>query len=543
MRKTLSLFAAVLIVVLAYQNCAPPAAVNSALQNSSDLKTQDISSLALNGMEAGGVDQSQLDQKITVSASRVDCSIENTSEFAPCLASGASNIFIRLTKDLTCDGTQCCPGGKALIAIQGKTNVTLDGQGWAIRRSGDALKNCAALAIGRSSNVTIKNLNFVDATAVSNCTVTDMQTNKHTCSTVANSASSNVIYHGVSVFNGKGYAVNAVNVQGFSWIKSKIHNAGVIGLYIGSYYNNQRSSKVLVQNSVFTRISTNALVLQGVSGLVTNSIAGNIFLNNHHHGAWSLCGSSGKSICNGGQIYIPDAANVEIKKNIIGDGFCENCPKVGEFEYPVWAIELGAPASSEQAVNNILVEDNYFYNHGYVAILKNYASTVKSLIIKNNRFNGIDHIYKVVNTPNEKPYKMEGNIFNPKDRFNRSYQRPSYYIQRQFAENFHFESRVKSEFPTANWEGEFRLSGAPHRGLNQADSGAIYRCLLSNPTRDFLSVSRNCEGAGTLSAIVGFSKEGGTQNLHRCRIADDHFISTDRNCEGQIYEGLLGRVN
>ena len=539
MRKVIGLVAGLLLVVFSYQNCAPPGQVADGVFAE---KSQSMSGIANSPAGAEELEK-ELNQKVTVANGKTLCTISSLSEIAPCLSASASEITIQLQNDLSCDGVQCCPNGKSLFAISGKTNVVLDGLGRSIRRNGEGLKNCAALSIHKSTNVTVKNLNFVDSLSVSNCTVAYMTEKKHNCSTIVNAASSNIAFERVSLFNGKGYAATANNIQGFRWINSRIHNAGIIGLYIGSYYNNQRSTKVVVQDSIFTRVATNALVFQGVAGTNSNYITGNLFLNNHHHGAWSLCGTSGKNICNGGQIYIPDAVNVVINKNIIGDGFCENCPKVGEFEYPVWPIELGAPATNEQLVSNVLVEGNYIYNHGYVAILKNYQSNVSKLMIRNNRFNGIDHIYKVVNAPKELPSQIEGNIFNPKDRFNRFYQKPSYFIQRMYANGWHWESRTKAEFPTGSWEAEYRLAGHPHRGISKADGGAIFRCMLDNSTKDFLSVTRNCEGVGVLSAVVGFSKETGTQALYRCRVDGDHFVSTSKSCEGKIFEGELGRIN
>lgn len=541
MRNIVFLGTALLVAGLLFQNCAPSGGIPSAGGSGVQAKDQSMNAIAVSGL--GAVEpQSTANQKITVSAGKVDCSISSAAELATCLASSASDISIQLSNDLTCNGTDCCPGGKSIINIVGKKNVFFNGNGRAIRRASESLKSCTALAISNSSNVTIKNLNFVEALAVPNCTVAYMEAKNNSCSTIASITSQNLVFDNVSVFHGKGYAVTVTNAQGISWLNSKIHNAGIIGLYIGSFYNNRRSSNVVVQNSIFTRVATNALVLQGVSGATVNYITGNTFLNNHHHGAWSLCGASGTNICNGGQMYIPDATNVQITQNIVGDGFCENCPNVGEFEFPVWGVELGAAASADQAVSKVLIEGNYFYNHGYAAILKNIYTNVTELRVNRNRFNGIYHMYKVVNTPNEWPLEIKDNIFNPLDSYNRLNQKPPYSVQRFSTLGLHFEARLKTDYPLNTLEREYTLSDYPNRSLGAA-GGAIYRCFLSNPTRDFLSLDRNCEGAGVLSAIVGFSKEVGTQTLYRCRVADDHFVSADSKCEGTNFEGALGKTN
>ncbi len=75
-----------------------------------------------------------------------------------------------------------------------------------------------------------------------------------------------------------------------------------------------------------------------------------------------------------------------------------------------------------------------------------------------------------------------------------------------------------------------------------ADSRPIRRCRMPS-YGDFLSLSPDCEGKASISGIEGYSyapTTAGARAVYRCRVGDDHFISTRSDCEGKIREGLIG---
>lgn len=120
----------------------------------------------------------------------------------------------------------------------------------------------------------------------------------------------------------------------------------------------------------------------------------------------------------------------------------------------------------------------------------------------------------------------------------------------------HLESLLKPEISqrqrgTGVVEGGFRLSAEPVPG----GGPALYRCwypvLVAGKLdcRDFLSASPSCEGAPSCqvtAARPSFHGAGfppgtpGARLMYRCRIGNDHFLSWDPKCEGQVVEGPLG---
>ncbi len=76
----------------------------------------------------------------------------------------------------------------------------------------------------------------------------------------------------------------------------------------------------------------------------------------------------------------------------------------------------------------------------------------------------------------------------------------------------------------------------------------IFECYVKNNDKNsisryyMVSLDPNCENnsiMGSLGYIYNTQIQG-TQPIYRCRIDNDHFISPNSNCEGAIYEALLG---
>lgn len=105
---------------------------------------------------------------------------------------------------------------------------------------------------------------------------------------------------------------------------------------------------------------------------------------------------------------------------------------------------------------------------------------------------------------------------------------------------FHNETKV---FWRGTVELRFDLSQTAYPG---ADPKPLYRCRAKaypGETKDFPSKDPNCEGRGAPISILGYSVPStlvGAKALYRCRLNDDHFLSTASNCEGVVNEGLIG---
>jgi hypothetical protein len=72
----------------------------------------------------------------------------------------------------------------------------------------------------------------------------------------------------------------------------------------------------------------------------------------------------------------------------------------------------------------------------------------------------------------------------------------------------------------------------------------LYECRVGNHA--LLSQQVGCEGQQVMGP-VGYAytqQQAGTVGLYRCRIGngEDHFVSQDPGCEGQVSESLLGYV-
>jgi hypothetical protein len=165
----------------------------------------------------------------------------------------------------------------------------------------------------------------------------------------------NISLQHVTVRYSKGYAIYVQGTDGFSFLDSTLERSGVLGLYIG--HEDDASSRVRVERSLFRDNSTNALALLGVDGRRQKTlIADNVFERNHALGQWPVAPRYGTGLTGGGQVYLARAEGVRFENNRVVDGFCANCFWHGRLGSGVTGVELGIPGRS--TVKDITISDN-----------------------------------------------------------------------------------------------------------------------------------------------------------------------------------------
>lgn len=486
------------------------------------------------------------------------CDASDLPSLSTCLATLGNNGQVNLQADLSCEGTQCCPGGVALLHVYGKSNATIEGNGHRLTRTGDAHAHCPALHIWSSSQIQVRNLTVQENASIVSAPCYQGAACPSSIALLAQN-STNIAMDRVEVYDAPSFAVATNGVDGFLFDRSKIHNAGLFGLFSGPN-GSVASTGIIVDRSIFTANATNAVVFYDSSN---NRISNSLLLSNHRHGMYYWCGPSGNLPCNGGQIYAPRGTSTIIDRNIVGDGKCDNCATSPALHHPVWAIEAGGYSGlseAAQVVNGLEISNNYFYNHAMAAVFRNENSILNALYLSGNIAAGAGSLYLSYN-PNDRcalttpgivdKDKCAADANQPHESGN--YSSSPYQLNRggaadwklyQLAANgFRYESRFATEQP--QFLATHQLALRPLSGVD--GGGAIYRCWTSTPVNgvyhDYLSNDRNCEGGGTLDSIVGFSVGAGSPgaySIYRCRNGYDHYVSTQSNCGGDAQEGLLG---
>jgi len=279
------------------------------------------------------------------------CVADSLSTLSRCIQQANNFDHLTITTNLSCSGNQCCPNGNPLINLNGVTNLEIDGSGTTFfRRSGH--RNCRLIDIDNSSGITLRNWALDDDESVPGCDLGECP------SLMFVSDSSNINLDRIEVLHGKAYAVYVRAVDGFTFNESVMHNAGIVGLYLG--HSNQFSSNIRVTNSTFTDNQTNALALLGVAGSGLNIVENNTFLRNHRHGKFRTTARFASGFTPGGQLYVAQARNVAVRNNQIHDGYCDNCVTSPQARSGVSGIEVGIP--NLQTVFNATIENNLITN-------------------------------------------------------------------------------------------------------------------------------------------------------------------------------------
>ncbi len=332
----------------------------------------------------------------------IACSANSTASLQHCTSlarsgklprgdDGRANISI--ASDIKCGGN-CCPGGAPLLNLDNASDIRINGNGHRILRRTNQ-RSCSLLTLHNASNVTLTDVTLDDDETVDSCTVADR------CPRMLwMREARNIEFKQVTVRYSKGYAIYVQGTTGFSFLDSTLEYSGVLGLYIG--HEEDASSLVRVERSVFRDNSTNALALLGVDGTEqTTVIADNIFERNHAVGQWPVAPRYGTGLTGGGQVYLARAEGVRFVNNRVVDGFCANCYWHGVLGTGVTGVEMGIPGRA--TVKDIEITGNTVENNDAYAVAANVSSAIDSSIrVHGNQLRG-----------NGAPWRLNGATLGP----------------------------------------------------------------------------------------------------------------------------------
>ncbi len=303
------------------------------------------------------------------------CEVDSLDSLRECVANAASYGGLDILSDLSCTDNSCCEQNGALVSLRAVSGFTIHGNSHIMKREAGH-RQCGLLEITSADDVVVENWFLDDDVTVAGCSF-----DEHCPRMVYVRNSKDITLDNVAVSNGKDYSVYIDGVEGFTFQNSTVLNAGVLGLYVGHADN--FSSEVVIENSLFVDVETNAVALLGVGGGTTNVVRNNTFLRNHRHGHWEVEPRFGTGTTGGGQIYIARADNVLVEGNTILDGYCDNCYISSGSRTGIHGIELGEPG--QFSISNIEIRDNIIGNHDAGAIYLNQGSSVNSTVrISNN---------------------------------------------------------------------------------------------------------------------------------------------------------------
>ena len=159
------------------------------------------------------------------------CSVSDAATLRECMLGAAAGGRISFAKDVVCRSAgECCPGGMAPIRVMGIAGLTIDGQGHSLRREA-AQKSCAAMVVRNSPNLTVANLTFDEDATAGPCALED----KPCANTFDIGNTKGVLMDRVRVLSGKGYVIKLWTVDDFTFRRSEVADAGIIGFYAGHF--------------------------------------------------------------------------------------------------------------------------------------------------------------------------------------------------------------------------------------------------------------------------------------------------------------------
>ena len=185
------------------------------------------------------------------------CTVNDLASLRACMGSAAAGGRISFAKDVVCRSVgECCPGGLALVRVMNIAGLAIDGKGHSLRREA-AQKSCAAMVVRNSPNLTVANLTFDEDAKAAPCALSD----KPCASTFDIGNTKGVLMDRVRVLFGKGYVIKLWTVDDFTFRRSEVADAGIIGFYAG-HYRFGASHRLVLEDSSFLRARTNGVALQ-----------------------------------------------------------------------------------------------------------------------------------------------------------------------------------------------------------------------------------------------------------------------------------------
>ena len=317
-----------------------------------------------------------------VSAQPAACVVSDLASLRACIGGAAPGARISFARDVACRSAgECCPGGLALLRIMGVAGVSIDGNGHTLRREA-AQKQCAALVVRNSPNLTMTNLTFDEDARAAPCELAD----KPCASTFDIGNTKGVLMDRVRVLFGKGYVIRLWTVEDFTFRRSEVADAGIIGFYAG-HFKYGASHRVVLEDSRFLRARANGVALQGVDDAV---VLRNRFAGNHWHGLWPVPNIPG-GITPGGQLLLGQGTRMTVQDNSFAGNNCGNCNP----SKLVTGLEVGEDAQSP-GVKDLRITGNRICNTSPgMSIYHNPGANLEGAVVSGNRvsgFTGVDNL-------------------------------------------------------------------------------------------------------------------------------------------------------
>lgn len=316
------------------------------------------------------------------------CMIGDLAALGRCFGHAPAYSRFVFTADLRCTtAATCCPGGRSPMRLQNLSGRVIEGGGHVFRREAGQ-RACPALVLRHVERVALRDLVFDEDGRAPPCELAA----KHCAATLDISLARAVTLEDVRVFGGKGYAVRVWNSADFTFDRSAVIGAGIIGLYVG-HYRFGPTRGVRITDSVFADNRTNGIALQGVlpdqRGADGRSwpvlVQGNVLVDNHWHGLWPIPGG----VTTGGQLLVADGSDIVVRDNIFSGHPCGNCFRSRH----VAAVEIAEPGGAP-GVAGLAIRDNVALgiDETAAAFHVNVGARVSGLEISGNRVEGFPYV-------------------------------------------------------------------------------------------------------------------------------------------------------
>ena len=396
----------------------------------------------------------------TVSAAQNTCNISDLVSLHSCFSHVRDYDVFAFTGDLRCTSEgDCCPGGHAPMLFQSVSGKEIDGNGHSFRREAGQ-HACPAIVILKASHITMKDLVLDEDAKVPPCDFSE----RDCPNTIKTASSRDIRLDAIRVYAGKGYVVSVWATDGFTFTRSTISDAGIIGLSVG-HYKFGPSRNITITDSVFARTRTNAIALQGAYSSDPAHpvlVANNVLVDNHWHGVFPVPGVPG-GVTTGGQLFVGDGENIRVTGNIIAGHPCDNCYRA----HHVTGIEIVDMLPAPAGVHGLQIDHNLIIgtNESSSAMNQHPNPLVSDVAISDNRVIGYD------------------------------------LLDTGTANASHARNSVRAA-PLAPLPAAAALARSPQPG---APATPVFLCARkATATQHFTSTAKDCGGDGEIVGVLGF---------------------------------------